>query len=608
MHSRRAGRCRTFVAAEALWRWVCCGRVSATIAHGSLVCLLGPSGCGKTTTLRLIAGFIDPDGSTIKVGDRVVSEPGRSVPPERRNMSMIFQSYALWPHMTIAENVGYGLKIRKVARAERDRRIAAKLAVARLTELAPCYPHELSGGQQQRAALARALVVEPETLLLDEPLSNLHANLREEMRSEIRRLHDEFKYTTVYVTHDQAEAMTTADSIMVMNKGRGEQIDSPADIYQRPSTEFVARFIGGTNILRAAKIGTDLVDCGAVMLRCGEGEFAPRGETACPCARTTSGYPRSTARRPSARRATPKAGSSGRPIWARIATYLVALEDGQSVRVIAPLAVDVPVGERVRLKFSAGKLPRAGAVKMSGKEVPIRNCRPAIASLLFATPALAAPPAPSSVTPELIDAAKKDGTVVFYTSIELQTAEKIGEAFEKAYSGIHVQVERNGAERIFQRLMQERGASIHAADVVECSDMTALYAWKSPGRLAPFLAADVTKWPADPRDPDGTFATERFTLSPILYNTALVKPEDAPKSLADPLDPKWDSKIVKAHPGYSGTIMTVTFEIASDIGWDFFKKLGPRHIMQVQLPIRRKRSRKASARWRPMAANTCRCR
>ena len=206
----------------------------------------------------------------------------------------------------------------------------------------------------------------------------------------------------------------------------------------------------------------------------------------------------------------------------------------------------------------------------------------AIASLLFATPALAAPPAPSSVTPELIDAAKKEGTVVFYTSIELQTAEKIGEAFEKAYPGIHVQVERNGAERIFQRLMQERGAGIHAADVVECSDMTALYAWKSQGWLAPFLPADVTNWPADQRDPDGTFATERFTLSPILYNTALVKPEDAPKSFSDLLAPQWEGKIVKAHPGYSGTIMTVTFEIARDIGWDFFKKLGQQHIMQVQ--------------------------
>ncbi len=325
--------------------------LSATIAHGSLVCLLGPSGCGKTTTLRLIAGFIDPDGGTIKVGDRVVSEPGRSVPPERRNMSMIFQSYALWPHMTIAENVGYGLRIRKIARAERDRRVAAMLAVAHLTELAPRYPHELSGGQQQRVALARALVVEPETLLLDEPLSNLDANLREEMRFEIRRLHDEFKYTTVYVTHDQAEAMTTADTIMVMNKGRAEQIGSPADIYQRPSSEFVARFIGGTNILRGAKIGADLVDCGAVVLRCGKGEFAPSGATA------VSVRPHDIALSAlNGVGATREPGDAEGRVERQTylgthRDYLVALDDGQSVRVVAPLAIDVSVGERVRLKF-----------------------------------------------------------------------------------------------------------------------------------------------------------------------------------------------------------------------------------------------------------------
>jgi len=213
----------------------------------------------------------------------------------------------------------------------------------------------------------------------------------------------------------------------------------------------------------------------------------------------------------------------------------------------------------------------------------------ALAAAVFAAglfdtgPALAAAPAPSFITPDLVAAATKEGTVVFYTSIELQTAEKVGEAFEKAYPGIKVQVERNGAERIFQRLAQERGANIHAADVVEASDMTALLSWKQQGWLAAVLPADVAKsWPADQKDPDGCYATERFTLSPILYNTKLVKAEDAPKSFADLLDPKWTGKIVKAHPGYSGTIMTVTFEMARDIGWDFFKKLGQQHIMQVQ--------------------------
>jgi len=224
--------------------------VSLTIDHGLLVCLLGPSGCGKTTTLRLIAGFVEPTAGKIRVGDNVVSAPGRVLPPERRNMSMIFQSYALWPHMTVAENVAYGLTLRKLARAEVARRVADILATTRLSTLADRYPAELSGGQQQRVSLARALVVEPETLLLDEPLSNLDANLREEMRFEVRRLHDAYRYTTVYVTHDQAEAMTTADLVAVMNGGRIEQLGSPREVYDRPVSEFVARFLGGSNILK----------------------------------------------------------------------------------------------------------------------------------------------------------------------------------------------------------------------------------------------------------------------------------------------------------------------------------------------------------------------
>jgi iron(III) transport system substrate-binding protein len=211
----------------------------------------------------------------------------------------------------------------------------------------------------------------------------------------------------------------------------------------------------------------------------------------------------------------------------------------------------------------------------------LRLFAPALA-VFFATAALAAAPAPTAATPDLLDAAKKEGTVVFYTSIELQTAEKLGKAFEAAYPGVKVQVERNGCERIIQRLAQERGSNIHAADIVECSDMTALFNWKRQGWLAPFVPADVAKWPADQRDPDGCFATERLTLSPIVYNTRLIKPEDAPKSYADLLDPKWKGKIVKAHPGYSGTIMTVTFEMARELGWDYFQKLGKQQVMQVQ--------------------------
>ena len=225
--------------------------VSLTIEHGRLVCLLGPSGCGKTTTLRLIAGFVEPPAGEIRVGDQVVSSPARTVPPERRNMSMIFQSYALWPHMTVAR------ERRLWAGAAQDRPRDDQAAssppsstTTHLGALADRYPGELSGGQQQRVALARALIVEPETLLLDEPLSNLDANLREEMRFEVRRLHDEYRYTTVYVTHDQSEAMTTADVIAVMNAGKIEQAGSPEDIYDRPRSEFVARFIGSSNVIK----------------------------------------------------------------------------------------------------------------------------------------------------------------------------------------------------------------------------------------------------------------------------------------------------------------------------------------------------------------------
>ncbi len=326
--------------------------LTLTIEHGSLCCLLGPSGCGKTTTLRLVAGFMDPDGGTIRVGGRIVSEPGRSLPPERRRMSMIFQSYALWPHMTIAGNVEYGLKLRRLDRAERERRVAAILDVAHLTELARRYPHELSGGQQQRAALARALVVEPETLLLDEPLSNLDANLREEMRFEIRRLHDTYKYTTIYVTHDQAEAMTTADTIVVMNLGRVEQVGSPEDIYQRPRSEFVARFIGGTNIFRGRRIGGDLVDCGALVLRCGAGEPAAGEETAVSVRLHDIAFVEGDVATGADRQPNEAAARVVRQAYlGSYRDYLVALEDGQQVRVTAPLGVNVPVGGVVRLRF-----------------------------------------------------------------------------------------------------------------------------------------------------------------------------------------------------------------------------------------------------------------
>jgi iron(III) transport system ATP-binding protein len=242
--------------------------VSLEIAHGQLVCLLGPSGCGKTTALRLLAGFLEPTAGEIALGERIVSSPKRTLPPEQRNVSMVFQSYALWPHMTVAQNVAYGLEIRKLDKAAIAKRVQSILATTQLAPLAERYPAELSGGQQQRVSLARALIVEPETLLLDEPLSNLDANLREEMRFEVRRLHDAYRYTTVYVTHDQSEAMTTADLIAVMSAGRVEQLGSPQEVYERPRSEFVARFLGGSNIVRGKALDASHVSIAGTSIAC----------------------------------------------------------------------------------------------------------------------------------------------------------------------------------------------------------------------------------------------------------------------------------------------------------------------------------------------------
>jgi iron(III) transport system ATP-binding protein len=255
--------------------------LSLEVKPGELVALLGPSGCGKTTTLRLVAGFLAPEAGEIWVGERCLSSPGSVVPPERRRMAMIFQSYALWPHMTVAQNVGYGLRFKRgLARADRDRRVAEMLRVVQLDGYEARYPGELSGGQQQRVAVARALVVEPEILLLDEPLSNLDANLREEMRFEIRRLHEAFGITTLYVTHDQAEAMVISDRIAVLERGRVVQVGTADEVFLSPRTRFVAEFIGRTNLLEAVAVGPDRVAHGRLRLRVGAGGLVPGARVA----------------------------------------------------------------------------------------------------------------------------------------------------------------------------------------------------------------------------------------------------------------------------------------------------------------------------------------
>jgi iron(III) transport system ATP-binding protein len=249
------------------------------VKPGELVALLGPSGCGKTTTLRVVAGFLTPDTGEVWVGDRCLSSPATVIPPERRRMGMIFQSYALWPHMTVAQNVGYGLRFmgagQGVPRSERDGKVKEMLRVVQLAGYEQRYPGELSGGQQQRVAVARALVVEPEILLLDEPLSNLDASLREEMRFEIRRLHETFGITTLYVTHDQSEAMVISDRVAVLDRGRVAQIGTAEELFERPRTRFVAEFIGKTNLIEGTAERSDTFVRGPLRLRVLDANLTP---------------------------------------------------------------------------------------------------------------------------------------------------------------------------------------------------------------------------------------------------------------------------------------------------------------------------------------------
>jgi len=227
-------------------------RFSLTLQPGEFVSLLGPSGCGKTTTLRMIAGFLEPSEGTIDMDGRRISAPGSTLPPEKRNMSMIFQSYAIWPNMTVAENVAFGLEVRRVPKDELRIKVQRILDVVQMGHLGGRYPQELSGGQQQRVALARALAIRPRVLLLDEPLSALDAKVRVQLRDEIRRVQLEVGTTTLFVTHDQEEALAIADRVGVMNKGRLEQLASPTVVYSRPATPFVAEFVGLTNRLPGA--------------------------------------------------------------------------------------------------------------------------------------------------------------------------------------------------------------------------------------------------------------------------------------------------------------------------------------------------------------------
>ncbi|MBL0922267.1 MAG: ABC transporter ATP-binding protein [Phycisphaerales bacterium] len=251
------------------------GGVSVEVRKGQMFFLLGPSGCGKTTLLRMIAGFTTPDEGTIRFGERDVTR----LAPEKRGAGMVFQSYALWPHMSVFQNVEFGLRARKVEKSERRRRAMEALALVRMEPLAERKPGQLSGGQQQRVALARALASGPEALLLDEPLSNLDAKLRHEMRDEIRRVCTATGVTSIYVTHDQKEALSMADAVAVMSEGRIVQIGGPRDVYERPVNRFVAEFMGPTNFLSGrvveSRAGAILLDTPAGRLEARPGAGAP---------------------------------------------------------------------------------------------------------------------------------------------------------------------------------------------------------------------------------------------------------------------------------------------------------------------------------------------
>jgi len=251
--------------------------VSFDVPKGSFATLLGPSGCGKTTTLRTIAGFYDPDEGDIELGGRRIND----LPAHRRGTAMVFQDYALFPHMSVRDNVAYGLRLARVGRDERDRRVKDTLAFVGLTGLEDRWPNQLSGGQQQRVAVARALVIEPQVLLLDEPLSNLDAKLREQLRVELRVMQRRLGMTFVYVTHDQEEALSLSDWIAVMNAGRVEQAGTPWDIYYHPRTAFLADFVGAVNLVPASVIA---IEGAAVTLGLGDRRITLRPTAPTPTA------------------------------------------------------------------------------------------------------------------------------------------------------------------------------------------------------------------------------------------------------------------------------------------------------------------------------------
>jgi iron(III) transport system ATP-binding protein len=329
--------------------------LSLEVNDREFVTLLGPSGCGKTTLLRLIAGFMTPDEGVIRVGSDTLSTPAGAVAPERRGMGMVFQNYAVWPHKTVAQNVAFGLEVRKVGRAEREARVARVLELVNLAGLERRYPGQLSGGQQQRVALARSLVVEPSILLLDEPLSNLDAKLRERMRWELKELQQRTGITFVYVTHDQSEAMALSDRIAVIHAGEIMQLGAPREVYSRPANKTVADFMGLVNLIS-----------GRVVRAAGDDSVVAVGSehpiTLALPPGVIAGQPVQVAIRPESLELSPAAQSPAGAVPGKVAdvTFLgnivdchVTLDDGTRVRVQVDPARTLEVGQRVGVRFDS---------------------------------------------------------------------------------------------------------------------------------------------------------------------------------------------------------------------------------------------------------------
>jgi iron(III) transport system ATP-binding protein len=326
--------------------------LSLDIADREFVTLLGPSGCGKTTLLRLIAGFMAPDEGVVRVGAAMLSTPASVVPPERRGMGMVFQNYAVWPHKTVFQNVAFGLEVRRVGRADTQTRVGRVLELVNLAGLEGRYPSQLSGGQQQRVALARSLVVEPGILLLDEPLSNLDAKLRERMRWELKELQRRTGITFVYVTHDQSEAMALSDRIAVMHAGEIMQVGAPRAVYARPVNKIVADFMGLVNLIsgRVLRAGGE----SGVVAVGGEHPIEARLPPG-----VVAGQPVQVAIRPESLRLIPASATDGAvPGQVVEVTFLgniidchVVLADGTRVRIQVDPGQTPEVGQRVGIRF-----------------------------------------------------------------------------------------------------------------------------------------------------------------------------------------------------------------------------------------------------------------